>query len=89
MERLRRELRGFLAEVGLPGALVDEAEKWREFRKLLVGVLEDVPLIIAGYDHLRSFTFSDAVANGDPTCPIAMWMIESSEAIFEGPVVVS
>jgi hypothetical protein len=89
MERLRQELREFLTAVGLSRTLVDEVGEWRVFLKLLVGVLEDVPLIIAGYDHLRSFRFSEADADGEPTEPIATWVIESPGAVFEGPVLVS
>ncbi len=41
---LRAELRTFLESSDLPAEICTDAARWRAFRKMLAGVIEDVPL---------------------------------------------
>ncbi|MCC6497100.1 MAG: hypothetical protein IT193_12685 [Propionibacteriaceae bacterium] len=79
-ERLRTELRTFLAQHALDRELSDGEASWRAFVCLLLGVLADTPLVFRGFKLLQLFSFHQRA----PT--EVMWHLWAAGRQLEGRV---
>jgi hypothetical protein len=52
----------------------------------LIGVLADVPLVFEGFDHIKTFRFTEVELKGNVKEKLATWVIEAPGYVFQGDV---
>lgn len=88
LDRLRDEMITFFQERGLNSHLL-EVKQWRNFIKLLIGILADTPLIASNHHDfslIKEFSFTPSQ---DETCITGYKVLCTNGATFSGQVFVN